>query len=508
MAVLAAGPAHAAFPGPNGTIAFTGVRWGGPPEVMRMGPNGGSALTLAPGSHPAWSPDGQRLAFADGTDVYVANPDGSDPVLILDWNLDVEGITWAPSGDRLAAALGVCVRPQNCRVDIHVIELGPAGAQSVVDITPDLFSERNPAWSPGGDRIAFDTVRDGSEDVYTMDVDGGSVARLTTHPAGDLDPSWAPSGDAIAFTSTRDGREAIYTMNADGTTQTPRTTIDGGPARQPAWSPDGTLIAFSGIREVGSEWRLHTISADDTSERQLTNEPNRSDSEPDWQPTAIPTPVGYPRPRSASPIKVSLVPSSARCAAPNSTHGPPLGFGSCSPPSQESPNVTVGTPDANGAAAKSIGYLRFKACCFDTFDADVLIEFTLDDVRCVAAGASCAAVNDAAGADYTGELQVASAIRLTDKASPPEPWIAFEPMTTQDFTFSIPAGCSATSSTATGAVCAAHTTANAVVPGSVRDGRRAIWQMDQLHVLDGGADGDAGTPGDNRLFAKQGVFIP
>ena len=80
-----------------------------------------------------------------------------------------------------------------CRSDIHVIELGPSG--TVVNITPGPFSERNPAWSPDGQRIAFDSVRDGNNDVYTMDVDGSNLARLTTDPASDADPNWAPSGE-------------------------------------------------------------------------------------------------------------------------------------------------------------------------------------------------------------------------------------------------------------------------------------------------------------------------
>jgi hypothetical protein len=50
-----------------------------------------------------------------------------------------------------------------------------------------------------------------------------------------------------------------------------------------------------------------------------------------------------------------------------------------------------------------------------------------------------------------------------------------------------------------------------LVPGSVADStdqRRAVWQLDRLQVYDGGADGDAGTLGDETLFMTQGIFIP
>src|SRR5262245_32968308 len=66
----------------------------------------------------------------------------------------------------------------------------------------------------------------------------------------------------------------------------------------------------------------------------------------------------HPRPKGATPLRVSLVPSYNACTAPNRTHGPPLAFPSCNPPVQTSTNVTVGTPDANGAAANSTGFAK------------------------------------------------------------------------------------------------------------------------------------------------------
>src|SRR6185312_10670410 len=66
---------------------------------------------------------------------------------------------------------------------------------------------------------------------------------------------------------------------------------------------------------------------------------------------------GYPRPKGASPLRVALVPAYEPCTAPNRTHGPPLAFGSCAPPQQSSSDLTLGTPDANGQPAVSVGYL-------------------------------------------------------------------------------------------------------------------------------------------------------
>ena len=64
--------------------------------------------------------------------------------------------------------------------------------------------------------------------------------------------------------------------------------------------------------------------------------------------------AAHPRPKGATPIAASMVPAYNACAAPNRTHGPPLAFPSCNPPVQSSTAITVGSPDANGAAANAI----------------------------------------------------------------------------------------------------------------------------------------------------------
>ncbi len=80
-------------------------------------------------------------------------------------------------------------------------------------------------------------------------------------------------------------------------------------------------------------------------------------------------PAGYPRPKAATPMYASLVPSYKQCTTPNRQHAPPLSFGSCNPPQQESDFLTVGTPDANGQAAKSVGWLRARVVNGRSLDA-------------------------------------------------------------------------------------------------------------------------------------------
>jgi glucose/arabinose dehydrogenase len=208
------------------------------------------------------------------------------------------------------------------------------------------------------------------------------------------------------------------------------------------------------------------------------------------------TPRGYARPRGASPVWVPLVPAFRVCASANRSHGAPLASGSCAPPSQSSAQLTVGTPDANGKAAGSTGFVLFKAIPGDAAtpadEADAELRATATDVR-----------RRSDLADYAGELQLATVLRITDRDS-----AGVNPAATvSDITYTATLPCHPTADTAVGSTCSVATTADALAPGAVREGRRSIWGLGQIELFDGGADGVASTPG-NAPFLREGVFIP
>ena len=210
------------------------------------------------------------------------------------------------------------------------------------------------------------------------------------------------------------------------------------------------------------------------------------------------------RPKGASPLRASLVPSFKACGTPNRTHGAPLAFPSCNPPVQSSNFLTIGAPDANGAGANSVSsiLLRVKA----TSPEDVLINSTITDVRCQAGTSAsvCGTANAADGPDYSGEIQGNAMIRISDHYNGPS---LTEAATVIDIPFPVNGTCVATTSTTIGGTCTVATTANAVVPGSVKDTQRGVVEISQLQIFDGGADGLVSTA-DNTLFGVQGIFIP
>jgi hypothetical protein len=212
------------------------------------------------------------------------------------------------------------------------------------------------------------------------------------------------------------------------------------------------------------------------------------------------------RPKGASPIRVSLVPAFKACAAPNRTHGAPLAFPSCNPPVQSSNFLTVGTPDANGAAASSTGFLLLKVKT--TSPEDILFSGTISDVRCLPGTAAnvCNTANSADGPDYSGRLQSNATIRVSDHYNGPS---LTEAATLQDIPFPINFVCSNTPDTAVGGTCNVDNQGPVVCPEcGVKEGVRTVVGITQFEVFDGGADGDINTASGDTVFMRQGIFIP
>lgn len=229
--------------------------------------------------------------------------------------------------------------------------------------------------------------------------------------------------------------------------------------------------------------------------------------------TAASAQATHPRPQGATPIRMSLVPAYAACAAPNRTHGPPLAFASCNPPAQTSAQATVGTPDAFGGGANSASHVRLRYFVPGLDEVDMRIDIALNDVRCVPTGARCGTANASGPADYSGELRFSFTFRLTDHWNGTAPGGGTDAATVQDFTVEHSWPCVQSGSTSTGSTCNLNTGLETIIPGVfplVPGGtsRRTIWALDAVRIYDGGADGDGDTTADNTVFERPGIFIP
>jgi hypothetical protein len=364
----------------------------------------------------------------------------------------------------------------------------PAVEQSFADAVSDLRNAGIPLDAPLRD---WQYERRGSEKVPIHGGPGG-VGVFNA-----INVSWTGSGANAGYSNVPHGSSFVMVAQFTGDEDCPvdaRTILTYSQSTNPnsPYFGDQTRM-FSNKEWVDEAYCEEEIAAD-----------------PNLQVIEIEEQAGYARPKGASPLYASLVPAYDPCTAPNRQHGPPLAFPSCAPPRQTSGNLTVGSPDANGAAANFIGNVRLSVQPGQPTvpdDADVSIAANLTDVRCAGSGPGCGPANSAAGDDYTGELEATADLRVTDKFNGSTPDGGTEPGTVVDFPFPVTVPCSATPEGGTGGACSVSTSANAVVPGAVTEGRRAIVQLGQVRVFDGGPDGVAATA-DNDLFAVQGLFVP
>ena len=117
-----------------------------------------------------------------------------------------------------------------------------------------LVSLFSPAWSPDGTQIALTGLDySGKNDLYIVQIDDGSIMRLTNDFFNDRNPDWSPNGQWIAFDSDRKNIKEngcsnlfIYHLKEKVIRQ-----LTYGPYSEqwPAWSPDGRFIAFSSDRD-------------------------------------------------------------------------------------------------------------------------------------------------------------------------------------------------------------------------------------------------------------------
>ena len=131
-------------------------------------------------------------------------------------------------------------------------------------------------------QIAFTCEKNGNEDIYVMDTDGGNRRRLTNSPRNEWSPVWSPDGERIAFVSNED----IYVMDADGQNHRKLTNNRHG-GWAPSWAPDGKRIAFSSKRGADwnkrdGDWDIYVMDADGGNIQNLTNNPLAHDGQPAW----------------------------------------------------------------------------------------------------------------------------------------------------------------------------------------------------------------------------------
>lgn len=225
----------------------------GPSAIWTAAVTGGDSIEVVGGGSlnvsPVWLPDGRHLLFIsnrDGPrDLYVVrlNRDGGPrgaPVRITT-GLDPHSISLTADGSVAAYSRFTFRR------NIWAVDLPSTGAVSIREARPVTVGNQiveNHGVSRDGRLLAFDSNLEGNQDVYVVPVHGGEPRRLTEDPGDDFHPDFSWDGSEIVFYSTRHGTRDLFLMAADGSNER-RLTDSPLEEYHPSLSPDGRTIVYT-----------------------------------------------------------------------------------------------------------------------------------------------------------------------------------------------------------------------------------------------------------------------
>ena len=229
-----------------------------------------------PANEARWSPDGKRIAFVSGGQLWIAAVDGSARKQLTTLNGGASGPVWAPSGDRIAFVSSVY---PDCTSDACNAKRDKEKGENKVKavVTEQLMFRHWNAYDQGT-----------RAHLYVVTPDGGDLRDLTPGARYDVPPgpfggsegyAFSPDGRELAYSAKDAGRtEAwstdvnVYTVPVTGGTSTIITRTNMGADQNPVYTPDGRFIAYASQERAGFEadrWRLMMYDRASKSSREL-----------------------------------------------------------------------------------------------------------------------------------------------------------------------------------------------------------------------------------------------
>jgi Tol biopolymer transport system component/tRNA A-37 threonylcarbamoyl transferase component Bud32 len=263
---------------------------------------------------PKVSPNGETIAFVQGKgymayDIYIVPIAGGEPKRLTHDNQSVGGMAWTPDGKEIvfsssrggvptlwkiasaggspeplaaagenAGALSVSRHGDRLayisnRQDWNIWRApGPKslGARTpAVPLVSSTAGEGRSDYSPDGKRIAFESDRGGTMEIWVCESDGSNPVQFTSLGAPTGTPRWSPDGKWIAFDARAEGHGNIYVIPSEGGASR-RLTNEPAENNVPTWSRDGKWIYFSSDR-TGS-WQIWKVPPQGGTQVQVTQE--------------------------------------------------------------------------------------------------------------------------------------------------------------------------------------------------------------------------------------------
>ena len=191
--------------------------------------------------------------------------------LVRTWNFLALGVA-------AAGLLGCNEPPRPCEfeltfdstrdgsTEVYTMDLDALVARQITDFPEPDIANRFPDWSPDGREIVFVSEDEGGiGDLHIVAADGSGLRRLTSDPARYENPAWAPSGDWIAFEKGKGEDWGLYLIRSDGNDLQ---RVEGTNLFHPSWSPDGERLAI--VTGDEPEWFGAILHLDGSQPRRFT----------------------------------------------------------------------------------------------------------------------------------------------------------------------------------------------------------------------------------------------
>ncbi|HNQ04776.1 MAG TPA: Tol-Pal system beta propeller repeat protein TolB [Thiobacillaceae bacterium] len=203
---------------------------------------------------PAWSPDGQKLAYVSFENrkpvVYVQNLADGQRKAVANFRGSNSAPAWSPDGRGLAVVLS-----KDDTSQIYLLDLQTGEARR---FTRGGALDTEPLFSPDGRWLYFTSDRGGSPQIYRADIASGDVSRITFEGGYNVSPALSPDGKTLAFVHRRDGRFRIAVM--DLASRQMQVLTDTTFDESPSFAANGRLLLYATL--VNGRGVLATVSVD------------------------------------------------------------------------------------------------------------------------------------------------------------------------------------------------------------------------------------------------------
>ncbi|MFC3809869.1 tolB protein precursor [Lacihabitans lacunae] len=160
---------------------------------------------------PAISPNGRFLAYVSSKnvlslDILIADATTGKTLKKIEttnigshvdsYSFIETSVTWSPDNNKI----GIVIQSKS-KNKLLIVDVVTGEKQTLEP--KDVSAFTNPAWSPDGSQIAFSGLKDGTSDLYILNVKSGEIANITQDNYSDIQPTWAPDGKSLVFVSDR-----------------------------------------------------------------------------------------------------------------------------------------------------------------------------------------------------------------------------------------------------------------------------------------------------------------